>query len=213
MTQFATAQELRTMLDGTTLDPVADAEWTLQADALLTYVSADMQLAARNRIIRTTDATAKLAGTWNRDLLLPQRPVVSVTSVALNGNAIALPDYTWNDRYLLRRYGRFGTYSDLEHLAPHDGAHWGGPESTVEVVYTFGYEAASVPVWVKGMCLRVSGRAITNPEQVTQEALGTYSVSYGSRMAAGGTWLTTEETKLLRSRFSRTAGTAKAGSL
>ena len=201
------------MLDGTTLDVVADAEWIAQADALLTYVSADMQVAARNRIIRTTDATAKLAGTWNRDLLLPQRPVVSVTSVSLNGNAIALPDYTWNDRYLLRRYGRFGTYADLEHLAPHDGAHWGGPDSTVEVVYTFGYEAASVPTWIKAMCLRVASRAITNPEQVSQESLGAYSVSYGSRMADGGTWVTKTEAKLLRSRLSHTAGTAKAGSL
>lgn len=211
--QFATAQDLRTMLDGTTLDEEADAEWIAQANALLTYVSADMQVAARSRIIRTTVASAKLAGTWSRDLVLPHRPIVTVDSITLNGNAIALPDYTWNDRYVIRRYGRFGTYADLEHLAPDDGAHWGGPESTVGIVYTYGYEEASVPVWVKAMSLRIGARAITNPEQVSQESLGAYSVSYGARMADGGTWVTSAEQKLLRSRFSLTAGTAKAGSL
>ena len=211
--QFATAQDLRTMLDGVTLDEDDDAEWIAQANALLTYVSADMQVAARNRIILTEDTTAKLSGTWNRDLLLPHRPIVTVSSISLNGNAIALPDYVWNDRYLIRRYGRFGTYADLEHLAPNDGAHWGGPGSTVDVVYSYGYAEASVPVWVKAMSLRIASRAITNPEQVSQESLGSYSVSYGSRMAEGGSWVSPAETKLLRSRFSLTAGTATAGSL
>lgn len=212
MTSFATAQELRTFLTGETLDETTDAGWIAQATLLLELISADMQAAARNRIIAGTE-TAKLAGTWSRDLILPRRPVVSVTSVALNGYPIAAGLYEWNERSLILS-GRFGGVNGLDHLVPGDGAHWGGPESTVHVAYGYGYTAENVPLIVKSLGLRIAARTIDNPSGGTaQESLGPYSVSYRNTLAAGGSHVTDKEAKMLRRRFSTTAGTMTAGSL
>lgn len=209
---FATPQELRTFLTGETLDETADAEWIAQAELLLELVSADIQAAARNRIIAGSE-TAKLAGTWSRDLLLPRRPVVSVTSVELNGYGIAAGLYEWNERSLIRS-GRFGVVNALDHLVAGDGAHWGGPSSTVTVAYTYGYSAETVPLIVKSLALRIAARTIDNPSGgISQESLGPYSVSYRNTLDAGGSHVSAHEAKMLRRRFSTTAGTITAGSL
>lgn len=212
MTRFAEAQDLRTLLDGTTLDETDDAEWIAQVELLLDLISADIQTAARNRIIRET-RTVKLAGTWSADLELPARPVVSVDSVTLNGNPLAAGSFTWNERALLR--SSIPSIANLgpTELDPYDGAHWGGPASTVEVVYAVGYEAADVPVSVKALALRVASRTLDNLGGVSQESLGPYSVSYGNVLDAGGSYLTDKERKLLRRRFSTTAGTNRARSI
>lgn len=212
MTTFATPQELRTFLTGETLDEEADAEWIAQATLILELVAADIQTAARNRIIAGTEV-AKLAGTWSRDLLLPRRPVVSVTSVSLNGYAIAASSFEWNERSLIRS-GRFGGIQGADHLVAGDGAHWGGPGSTVEVDWSYGYSAETVPVIVKGLSLRVAARSLDNPSGgISQESLGPYSVSYRNTLDAGGSFVSEAEGKMLRRRFSTTAGTITAGSL
>lgn len=212
MTSFATAQELRTLMTGETLDEEADAEWIAQAEALLELVSGDIQTAARNRIV-AGEETALLAGTWNRDLELPRRPVVSVTSVVLNGQTLAPATFEWNDRQLLRRYHDFGRYFDADHLAPSDGAHWGGPASAVAVTYAYGYDSDEVPSFVKSLTLRAAARNIGNAAQITQESLGPYSVTYAARTAEDGSYLTNREVRMLRRRFSRTGGTLPARSL
>lgn len=212
MTSFATPQDLRTLMTGETLDDEVDAEWIAQAEALLELVSADIQTAARNRIA-AGEETALLAGTWNRDLELPRRPVVSVSSVVLNGATISDVEYEWNDRQLLRRYHDFGRYYDADHLAPSDGAHWGGPASTVAVTYAYGYAADEVPTFVRSLTLRAAARNIGNAAQITQESLGPYSVTYGARATEAGSYLTDREVRMLRRRFSRTGGTIPARSL
>lgn len=215
MTAFATAQELRTYLDGSTLatSPGVDDEWIAQAEMILDMIGADIQSAARNRIIEGT-TTAKLPGTWSRDLELPRRPIVSITSAEINGVVLAATGYEWNERSILRRW-RFalGALEESEPPTPHDGAHWGGPGSTVTVVYSHGYSAETVPDEVKSLSLRVASRTIQNAGGVTQETLGPYSVSYGNVLAAGGTHLTDKEVRTLRRRFGRTTGTQTAGSL
>lgn len=212
MTSFATAQELRTLLDGGTLDDEADAEWISQAELLLELVSADIQTAARNRIIRGSQ-TAKLAGSWSADLELPRRPVVSVSSVTLNGTPIAVGGYTWNQRSLLRSsIPSIANLGAIE-LDAYDGAHWGGPASTVLVEYTYGYEAESVPTSVKALTLRIALRVLDNPTGVTQESIGPYSVSYGNTLEAGGSYVTDKERRSLRRRFTRTAGTHKGSAV
>lgn len=203
--RFATAQELRTYLTGETLDPVADFEWIEQAELLLDLISADIQTAARNRIVAGT-TTAALAGTWSRDLLLPRRPVVSVTSVGLNGYPIAGAAYTWNERNLIRS-GKYGL-DGIVNLTAGDGSHWGGPASTVAVVYNYGYTAETVPLSVKSLALRIAARTLDQPGGgISQESLGPYSVSYRNTLDAGGSHVTDREAKALRRRFSHTAGT------
>lgn len=212
MTAFATPQELRTFLTGETLDEETDAEWIAQAELLLELAAADIQTAARNRIIAGR-SVAKLAGTWSRDLLLPRRPVVAVYSVELNGYAIASSSFEWNERSLIRS-GMLGGIQGADHLVPGDGAHWGGPASTVDVDYAYGYSAEDVPVFVKGLNLRIVARTIDQPGGgISQESLGPYSVSYRNTLDAGGSLVTEREAKMLRRRFSTTAGTITAGSL
>lgn len=208
MTAFASPQELRTYLDGSTLDEDADAEWIAQATLLISLVSADIQSAARNRLIEGT-VTAKLAGVWSEYLELPRRPILSVDAVSVNGQAISAGGYSWNERSLIRGGARIANYDA-------SGTRWGGPAATVEVTYDYGYEAAEVPELVKSLTLRAAARSMQNPTGVAQESLGPWSVSFGSssqRMAENGSHLTEAEVKMLRRKFSRTAGSQFAGSL
>lgn len=203
---FATAQELRTMLDGYTLDPDPaglDAEWKAQADLVLDLVAFDMQAAARSPILQPDVAsTAVLAGTWGRDLVLPRRPVVAVTAVSVNDVALTVDAYRWNSRQIIRRGGTVPGL-DVQNI----GGHWGGPGSTVSVEYLAGYESADVPGWVKSMALRVAARSITNPASMTQQSFGGYAETFARVIDTGGSNLTPMEMKTLRRRFSTTAGT------
>lgn len=214
MTQFATADDLATYLR--VGDP--DEEWTAQANLLLELISVDMQSAAGGQTIETGSGTHKLAGTWDRDLELPQRPVTAITSVSVNGVAVASSAYTWNARQLIRR----GALSYADDFDPEfdwhslgfqgagwlGGSHWGGPDSTVVVAYAWGLAAeARAMAMLRSMALRVAGRTIENPQGVTSEQLGAYSVQYGRAAAAGSSHLNTAEVRALRKRFGRTGGT------
>lgn len=212
MSQFATAAELSTYLTGDAAP--SDALWIAQANLLLEMVSADIQSACA-QTIETGTGTHKIAGTWDRDLILPQRPVTSITSVAVNGSPLAASAYTWNERSLLRR----GSLSYSDDFDPEfdwrtlgmqgagwlSGSHWGGPDSTIEVEYAWG--SATVPSVVKSLALRVAGRVIGNPTGVSSEQLGAYSVQYGKAVDAGATHLNRHEIRMLRKRFGRTGGT------
>ncbi len=227
MTAFATAQDLSTYLTGATLDDTDDAEFIAQADLLLGLISDDIRTMARNPIIEPEqDETIELAGTWSRDLTIPGRPVQKVDSAKVNGISV---DFTFNGRDTLRiGAGTLPTVFDAYDEGPRgrvgqgaqgssdydlSSGHWGGPTSTVELVLKRGREKSDVPGVVKSLCLRVAGRVIGNPTGLTQETLGPYSASYGNVLTAGGTHLTRHEVKMLRTRFSRTAGTAKAKGL
>lgn len=225
MTRFATAEDLGLYLTGETPSTPDDDEWIAQAEMILDLVSDDIRSAARSEITKQGsdphEVTAKLAGTWSRDLELPGGPITSVVSVKVNGIAVG---FTWNERSTLRiGEGTLPTVFTADEEGPdgrigqgaqggpeHDSSvgNWGGPTSTVEVVYVPGYDAAEVPGWVRSMAIRVAARTIGNPTTLTQETLGPYSASYGNTLDAGGSHLTDKETKLLRRKFSRTAGTA-----
>ncbi len=223
MTRFATAEDLALYLTGAAPDSTDDAEWIAQAEIILDLVTVDIQSAARNDIVEDSpeEQTVKLAGTWSRDLELPGRPISKVVSAKVNGVSVG---FTWNERTTLRiGEGTLPTVFTADDEGPdgrigqgaqggpeHDSSvgHWGGPASTVEVVYAPGYDASKVPGWVRSMAIRVAARTIGNPTTLTQETLGPYSASYGNTLDAGESHLTTKETKLLRRKFSRTAGTA-----
>lgn len=203
MTTLATPDQLSIYLgrgplprgvDG--LDQAEVEQWTL----LLELVSGDV-VQACGRDIAAGTGTVKLAGTHSRDLLLPQAPVTSVTSVAVNGVALGSGEWTWNERGTLRR----GSASwDPDDAGALDGFTWGGPTSTVEVTYAWGFE--TIPTWAKAATLRACARIIGNPGQVTQETLGVYSATYGDR-TKDGSHITDAERKYLR----RCAGVPSAG--
>lgn len=172
-------------------------QWQL----LIRLVSADVALAA-GREISAGEGTHLLAGTWSTDLVLPQTPVRTVTSVSVNGVAVSSGEYAWNSRALLRRGGTFN-----EAGASDGSGTWGGPASTVEVTYGWGDE--DVPDWAKSITLRAIARVVGNPGQVTQESLGVYSATY-AQSTGDGSHISRAERKYLRRCGGRVAGTIEA---
>jgi hypothetical protein len=206
VTTFATPDEVSIYLGRGPLprgDGVSNQAELEQWALLIELVSADVQIAAGREILAGT-GTHLLAGTWGSDLVLPQTPVTSVTSVSVNGVALGSGDYAWNSRALLRRGGTFD-----EAGADPGSATWGGPSSTISVTYAWGEEA--VPTWAKSVTLRAIARVVGNPSQVTQESLGVYSATY-AQVTGDGSHITRAERKYLRRIGGRVAGTLEARS-
>ena len=221
MSQFVTALELATYLNGTTDVGDLTPEFVAQADLLCEMVSADVEAAAGFPIGADT-ATVFIPGTWHRDLELPAGPVVAVSGVALNGQSLAASEFTFNERSLLRRGSIiaadafdgddfFDDWCSLgrQGASWRSGRHWGGPSSTVTAVLTLN---ETVPDIVRSLTLRVLARTIGNVANVTQESLAIYSVTYGQSSADDGSHVTKAERNRLRSALGgRRAGTISAG--
>lgn len=215
MSQFATALELATLLNGTTDEADLSPEWIAQANLLLELISDDVESAGGVRIEAAT-VTVLLGGSWSRDLELPAGPVRSVDSVALDGFAMDPSGYTWNSRSLLRRGAGSSINSasagdaypgSLQGAGHRSGLSWGGPGSTVEVVYGPGFD--DVPGFVRSLVLRIAARSFGNVGNVTQESLAVYSVTYGkSTTDDGSSFVTESERRRLRHALgARSAGT------
>lgn len=167
-----------------------------QVQSLIELATGAIQGWTRQTIELVT-STAQLAGTWSPDLVLPERPVVAVTSVAVNGTALDAAGWTWNNRQLLRRGGPLAfdqSAGDVEGPDCCDGLHWLGPATTVEVTYDHGF--AAIPGDVKSVCAAMVIRAFVNPDGAESESIGAYSVSHGAAHAAAA--LTDDDKSRLR---------------
>jgi len=221
MTQFVSALELATYLDGTTELGDLSAEWIAQADSLLIQISEDVEDATGTRI-EEGSGTVLLPGTWSRDLELPPH-TTSVTAVAVNDYTLSAGEWWYNGRSTLRRGGDLtdegdGTFDTDDALSEQgaqyrDGRGWGGPTSTAAVAIGWGFSA--VPPILVSLVLRVAARTFGNVSNVTQESLAIYSVTYGNSRGEGGAMdsgshLTAGERRRLRQAFARRAGTITA---
>lgn len=175
MTQFASVDDLATL---TTLAPEEEAA----ADMLLTAASAAIIRATGQQFELVTNDDAVLRGTWDRTLVLPQRPVVAVSAVSING--LAVPTGTW----LLAGYTLYRGHLPIFN-GPDDWGgdiyltSWGGPMSAVQVTYTHGF--AQIPADVAMVCMQAALRALRNPEGDTGETIGQYSHQTAPDHAAG----------------------------
>ena len=140
--------------------------------------------------IAETEHTQYLFGTWGPDLELPQRPVTAVDTVTVEGTAI--DDLEWDMKGTLRRHALDGLSWPGD--SPFPCGHWGGPRTTIQVVYTAGY--AEIPDDIRNACLTMAASAFANPEGISQETVGGYSVSY--RLAVAGVTLTDDQRRTLR---------------
>lgn len=125
---------------------------------LLTAVqvaSALVRSYTRLHVSARADVTAALAGTGSRRLVLGERPVTGVSSLALDG--VAVTDYRWTRAGSLWRT-----------------AGWGGPEAEVTVVYSAGW--AFPPDDLRAVVHTAATRLYVNPAQweVQREADGTF---------------------------------------
>lgn len=194
---FATPEDLGVFLGRTDLDAP-------QAQMILDGATAAIRAEANQTITRAT-STDLLMGTWSLDLELPERPVVSIGSVKLNGVVMAAADYEWEGLQVLRRGQLLGRIGVFDGNPRRPGAylgsvgHWGGPASTVEVTYTHGY--ATVPADLMMLCLQIAARVLINPQGLQSESLGAYSVRYVNHGSGGPTVLLDEDEKRVARRY------------
>lgn len=191
MTQFATSAELAARL-GITYVTGESA----RADTLLALASGLIQEESGQTISLVSDDTYTRPGSPARRVRLPERPVVSVDSVTLDGTELVEGDAWYLDGDEIVRTG-FITTSLTFGIA----GSWGTPEQDLVVVYTHGW--STIPSAVKAVCLEMVARAWVNPGQAIQEQVGATMTGYPK---ANGLLLTDDERDTINRVVRRTAG-------
>ena len=152
---FATTQDLATFTGDDSLDSDRGA-------LIIDMASAIIRNYCRQTFDLVENDEVELRGTRRSRLLLPERPVVSVSSVTVDGDPV--------DTYRKVRDGLWRAEG------------WGGEDRLVEVVYTHGF-APNDPAWgvLAGVCLQVSARAAANPQ-----SLNSFTAAAGDGIGFGG---------------------------
>lgn len=148
---------------GTLIDP-ADA----RADRLLADASAFFRSFTHQEITLHEDDEVELLGSWERSLLLPQRPVVAVSDVAIRNEGATA--------FTARAVGGY-TVQARRNLVLQSGGYWGGLYGSVRLTYAHGYE--EVPADVVACVLSLAERAWRNPTNATStsKTIGSASTS------------------------------------
>jgi hypothetical protein len=195
--QFATAAELGDRL-GLTL---TNAEIT-RANALLTLASGLIQDGTKQTISLVTGEVFTRKGDYPNRIRLPQRPVVSVASVTLDGVAlVAGTDFYLDGDELVR----MNALPQASFGLPNSG--WGYPWKDIVVTYTHGYATIAIPTLVKTVCMEMVTRVWVNPGSVIQEAVAGTQVTYAPYSAPPrGLLLTKAEKAELNELLRRRAG-------
>ena len=115
-------------------------------------------------------------------LELPFYPVTGITSVTVNGAALAATDYTFDTLGFVRR--RVTSVADP---STDTGLTYRWPDRGVDIVVTYSYGVASAtpPAEVVAVVAELAAGRIVNPSQAAQESLGDRSISFGSGGATG----------------------------
>lgn len=186
MAAFATPDDLADYLGRG--DRFGDPTEYRQAVMMLDLASAAVRAWTRQTIDLVSNDTVTLAGSWGSALELPERPVVSVSSVSLDGQALSAGsgyELVGGTLYVgagLALSGRGGLHQGATGAR---GGYWGGPDVTVTVTYTHGF--AVVPDQVKSATLSIAARMVVGGvSQVRQESIAGYSVTYANAGATPG---------------------------
>lgn len=203
MTQFATHDDLATRL-GLTFTTAMQT----RADALLTTASGVIQDIVKQDLSLVTDDTITIPGTTDERILLPERPVVSVASVELDGTPLVEGSSWYLDGDEIVRIPAsltlgVGGLLDTEFVFPL-GTGFGWEEQTLTIVYTHGY--VTVPETVKAICLEMCVRVWVNPGSVARATVGDTATVYDNmRFSPTGILPTDDEKKTLLRVFGRRA--------
>ena len=203
MTAFATADDFAVRY-GVTLTP---AEQT-RADALLALASGVIEGEAETGLVRVTDDVYTRSGTSDERILLPGRPVESVSSVTLDGAAI--DDWYLAGNVLVRRGGTVFLASSLADADPTYRRGFGCESQTLAITYTHGYAENAIPEWLKTLALEMVVRVWANPASVIQQNIGNTGTTYAPYSdPPPGLELTDKERRRLKKRL----GGSGAGSV
>jgi hypothetical protein len=180
---FATAAEL-----AATMQAPVD---TAAADLALASASAAIRRWTRQSITRVVDDVVTLRVIDCGELVLPQRPVVSVSEVKVN--ALILNDWVLSGDRLLRTGGWHRLPGTTTYPDP----------GLVQVTYTHGWE--EIPDEVRAVCLDLASSTASNPSMLRQETIDDYSRTFASEsLGVGGL---SDNHKLLLGDFRRRVGT------
>lgn len=189
MASFVTPAELASYRGETITDNV-------RAQLILDGVSALIRTVTGQTISQVVGDTLTRRGTRDTEIVLPQRPVTAVASVALDGTALTSDLYGWSENGRLWRT---------------DGGNFGGVLTAVTVTYTHGWAAAADDLnTARAVTLQAASRAWDNPSAVQSESVGDYATVYGIN-PVGGIMLTEAEKRQLRSAYGRTPRSVEVG--
>jgi hypothetical protein len=175
---------------------------------LLNMASGMVRRYTRQTITKVTDDVVTLEGNWGHVLTLPQHPVTAVSSVVFNGGTMPntqwklyqgdlflgtgsyMPDYggsIWGGTAL---WGPAGSNNGPQVA----GATWQGPQSTVTVTYTHGYD--EVPQDIVNEVAGMVALQLSTEVGISSEQIGGYKVQY-DRAQTGGMTLNDESKSVL----------------
>ncbi|MGA4864106.1 hypothetical protein ACPB9J_15815 [Streptomyces lavendulocolor] len=180
---FATAADLAAV---TQADIAAEA-----AELALASASAVIRRWTRQTITRVVDDVVTLRVLTEQELVLPQRPVVSVSQVRVNG--LVLQDWVLSGDRLLRTGGWRRLPGTTTYPDP----------GLVEVTYTHGW--VDVPDDVRAVCLDLAAMSVTNPSGLRSVAIDDYSRTFAAETLGSGT-LSDSHREILRD-YRRRIGT------
>lgn len=199
MTAFATSDDLAARLGITLTDDEAT-----RAAALLDLATGLIQDHVGQKIALVDADTLTMPGTNADRIHLPERPVISVASVELDGAPLTENTDWWlNGDTIMRRtaiYSAAGLLSgqlDAPYLL---GSGFGRPTQTLTIVYKHGY--AAIPTVCRVVCIEAAVRCFVNPGAVARETVGNTSTVYdNNRFSPSGLLLTDLERRQLNNKF------------
>lgn len=157
-----------------------------RAEALIELASGVVTERLGQGVELVEDDVQTLQGQPGERLSLPSRPVVDVSAVEINGDAV-VDYYVETDRgSLWREVG------------------WGDMDDVIEVTYSHGF--AEIPSTLALIVARMVSRALTIADNVTQQTTGPFSVSFADTEAME----LTEAMGATLDRFARELGGRKA---
>jgi hypothetical protein len=161
------------------------------ADLALAAASAVIRKWTRQDFTRVTDDVKVLRVLDERELVLPQRPVVSVSQIRVN--SLVLQDWVLSGDRLLRTGGWRRLPGTTTYPDP----------GLVEVTYTHGWD--EVPDDVRTVCLDLASTTVTNPSGLRSVSIDDYSRTFASETLGSGSL--SEAHRSILSAYRRRIGT------
>jgi hypothetical protein len=195
---FATSDDFADLTGLTLTDPDKT-----RADKLLARASTRIREATKQKISLVTDDEYTRSGTRDERISLPERPVVSVAGVSINGQAIT--DWYLAGNELVR--GSLTFVDGLLDDGPGRRVGFGLEQQTLAITYTHGYADEDVPEICRSIALEMVKRVWFNPGGVIQETIGPDQTTYAPYAEPPrGLALTNGERQELRRFFGSNAG-------
>lgn len=184
---FATTEQLEARL-GISLS----ADEHIRAATLLALASGVIR-AEFGSLSFTEDDEFTIRGTYSNRIRVPQRPLVSVGQVLINGEILDSDSYYIDGNEIVRASGVRSSFWPW-------GSVFSGPLDEVTITYSHGWE--DLPEDVTVICLEMVVRVWVNPGNLLNENVAGVSSGYASAEARGLLLTDSEKKQLKRALYS-----------